>query len=185
MVDVRGTLYQRPSTGGHLSDPDTLDAAVKDATDFINQSKRPVILAGVEIHRFGYRNKLIRLIEEKRIPVVTTLLGKSVIPESHPLYLGIYEGAMGHEEVRRFVEDSDCVIILGAFMTDVNLGIYTANLDRARSIYATSEKITVRYHSYEEVMFDDFIDGISSSKLRKRRKPNFGVGTSRPETVRF
>ena len=94
------------------------------------------------------------------------------MPESHPLYLGIYEGAMGRQEVRQFVEDSDCVIILGAFMTDMNLGIYTANLDRARSIYATSEKITVRYHNYEEVMFDDFIDGINSPKLRKRRKPN-------------
>ena len=174
MVDVRGTLYQRPSTGGHLSEPETLDAAVEDAIDFINQSKRPVILAGVELHRFGYQNKLLRLVEEKRIPVVATLLGKSVMPESHPLYLGIYEGAMGRKEVREFVEDSDCVIILGAFMTDVNLGIYTANLDRARSIYATSEKITVRYHNYEEVMFDDFIDGINASKLRRRRKPNLG-----------
>ena len=172
MVDVRGTLYQGLSTGKHISDPDVLDAAVEDACDFINKSKKPVILAGVELHRFGYQDKLIRLAEEKRIPVVATLLGKSVIPESHPLYLGIYEGAMGKEEVRKFVEDSDCVIILGAFMTDVNLGIYTANLDRARSIYATSEKITVRYHTYEDVMFDDFIDGINSTKLRKQRKPN-------------
>ena len=95
MVDVRGTLYQRPSTGGHLSEPETLDAAVEDAIDFINRSKRPVILAGVELHRFGYQNKLLRLIEEKRIPVVATLLGKSVMPESHPLYLGIYEGSNG------------------------------------------------------------------------------------------
>ena len=172
MVDVRGTLHQRPSTGGHLSEPDILDAAVEDAIDFINHSKRPVILAGVELHRFGYQNKLLRLVEEKRIPVVATLLGKSVMPEAHPLYLGIYEGAMGKNEVREFVEDSDCVIILGAFMTDVNLGIYTANLDSARSIYATSEKIAVRYHSYEDVMFDDFIDGINSPKLRRRRKPN-------------
>ena len=174
MVDVRGTLYQGPSTGGHVSDQETLEAAVDDACNFINKSKKPIILAGVELHRFGYQDKLIRLVEEKRIPVVATLLGKSVIPESHPLYLGIYEGAMGRKEVREFVEDSDCVIILGAFMTDVNLGIYTANLDRARSIYATSEKIAVRYHTYEDVMFDDFIDGISSSKLRKRRKPNLG-----------
>ncbi len=171
-VDVRGTLYQGLSTGKHISDPDVLDAAVEDACNFINKSKKPVILAGVELHRFGYQDKLIRLAEEKRIPVVATLLGKSVIPESHPLYLGIYEGAMGKKEVREFVEDSDCVIILGAFMTDVNLGIYTANLDRGRSIYATSEKITVRYHTYEDVMFDDFIDGINSAKLRKRRKPN-------------
>lgn len=171
-VDVRGTLYQGLSTGTHISDRDVLDAAVEEACNFINKSKKPVILAGVELHRFGYQDKLIRLAEEKRIPVVATLLGKSVIPESHPLYLGIYEGAMGKKEVREFVEDSDCVIILGAFMTDVNLGIYTANLDRARSIYATSEKITVRYHTYEDVMFDDFIDSINSAKLRKRRKPN-------------
>ena len=174
MVDVRGTLYRRPSTCGRVSDPETLNAAVDDAIKLINQSKNPVILAGVELHRFGYQNKLLKLVEEKRIPVVATLLGKSVIPESHPLYLGIYEGAMGREEIREFVEDSDCVIILGAFMTDVNLGIYTANLDRARSIYATSEKISVRYHSYETVMFDDFIDGLNSPQLRRRKKPNLG-----------
>ena len=181
MVDVRGTLYQGTSTRKHISDPDVLDAAVEDACDFINKSKKPIILAGVELHRFGYQDKLIRLAEGKRIPVVATLLGKSVIPESHPLYLGIYEGAMGKQEVRAFVEDSDCVIILGAFMTDVNLGIYTANLDRARSIYATSEKLTVRYHTYEDVMFDDFIDGINSAKLRKRRKPNLNRTFRNPE----
>ena len=185
MVDVRGTLYQSTSTDEHRSDPDVLDAAVKEACDFINKSKKPVILAGVELHRFGYQDKLIQLAEEKRIPVVATLLGKSVIPESHPLYLGIYEGAMGREEVRKFVEDSDCVIILGAFMTDVNLGIYTANLDRARSIYATSEKITVRYHTYEDVMFDDFIDGMNATKLRKRRKPKleWSLRDAKPFTV--
>lgn len=183
MVDVRGTLYRRPSTGGRVSDPETLNAAVEDAVKFINQSKNPVILAGVELHRFGYQDKLLTLVEEKRIPVVATLLGKSVIPESHPLYLGIYEGAMGRNEIREFVEDSDCVIILGAFMTDVNLGIYTANLDRSRSIYATSEKINVRYHTYEDVMFDDFIDGLNCQKLRKRKKPN--LSWAFPDTEPF
>ncbi len=180
MVDVRGTLYKDSSNGEHISDPDTLNAAIDDALNFINQSKNPVVLAGVELHRFGFQDKLLNLVEEKRIPVVATLLGKSVIPESHPLYLGIYEGAMGREEIREYVEGSDCVIILGAFMTDVNLGIYTANLDRSRSIYATSEKINVRYHTYEEVMFEDFIDGLNSNKLRKRRKPNLDWAS--PET---
>lgn len=172
MVDVRGTSYKDSSNTEHISDQATLNAAIEDAHNFINQSKTPVILAGVELHRFGFQDKLLNLVEEKRIPVVATLLGKSVMPESHPLYLGIYEGAMGRSEVRDYVEKSDCVIILGAFMTDVNLGIYTANLDRSRSIYATSEKINVRYHSYEDVMFEDFIDGINSNKLRKRRKTN-------------
>ena len=64
---------------------------------------------------------------------------KSVVSEMHPLYLGVYEGAMGRADMRRYVEESDCVILLGAFMTDINLGIYTAKLDPNRCIYATSE----------------------------------------------
>ena len=39
---------------------------------------------------------------------------------------------MGREDVTRFVEESDCVLLLGAFMTDINMGIYTANLDPAQ-----------------------------------------------------
>ena len=87
------------------------------------------------------------------------MLGKSVIGEHHPFYLGVYEGAMGRDDVRQYVESSDCAILLGAFMTDINLGIYTARLDPARSISATSEKLSIRYHTYEEVRFKDFVRG--------------------------
>ena len=97
------------------------------------------------------------------------MLGKSVIGENHPFYLGIYEGAMGREEVRQYVESSDCVILLGAFMTDINLGIYTARLDPARSISATSEKLSIRYHTYEEVRFKDFMRGLLGLRLRRAR----------------
>ena len=80
--------------------------------------------------------------------MVSTILGKSVVSERHPLFVGMYEGAMGREEVTQFVESSDCVILLGAFMTDINLGIYTANLDPARCIDATSEALRISHHHY-------------------------------------
>jgi len=122
----------------------------------------------VEVHRFGLQEWLLRLVEKTGIPVAATMLGKSVIGEQHPLYLGVYEGAMGREDVRRYVESSDCVILLGAFMTDINLGIYTARLDPVRSIYATSEKLSIRYHTYEEVRFKDFLTGLLGLGLRRR-----------------
>lgn len=167
-VSTQGTRYQRPSIGENQSDPEMLDAALVDAIAFINQSESPIILAGAELHRFGCQSKLFSLAEEKQIPVVTTLLGKSVMPEAHPLYLGIYGGAMSRDEVTMLVETSDCVIILGAFMTDVNLGIYTAKLERSRCIYATSDRIAVRYSTYEDVTFEDFIDNLCSPQLRER-----------------
>src|SRR5262249_13752015 len=101
--------------------------------------------------------------------VAATVLGKSVIGEQHPFYLGIYEGAMGRDDVRQYVESSDCVIMLGAFMTDINLGVYTARLDPARSISATSEKLSIRYHTYEDVRFKDFMRGLKRLPLRRRR----------------
>ena len=135
----------------------------------INQARQPVILADVEVHRFGLQDQLLKLAHKTNIPVAATVLGKSVIGEHHPFYLGVYEGAMGRDDVRRYVESSDCVILLGAFMTDINLGIYTAHLDPARSIYATSEKLSIRYHSYEDVRFKDFLSGLLRARLRRRK----------------
>jgi indolepyruvate decarboxylase len=75
---------------------------------------------------------------------------------------------MGRDDVRRYVESSDCLLMLGAFMTDTNLGVFTARLDPGRSIYATSEKLSVRYHTYEDVRFKDFVRGLLRAKLRRR-----------------
>ncbi len=168
MVNTPGAVNQRPSTGGHHSDPKTLDAALTDAVAFINQAENSVILAGAEIHRFGYQDKLLRLAEKKQFPVATTLLGKSVIQEAHPLYLGIYGGATARDEVTMLVESADCVLVCGAFMTDVNFGTYKSNLERSRCVYATSDRISVGYSTYEDVTLEDFMDGLHTSKLHKR-----------------
>jgi indolepyruvate decarboxylase len=76
---------------------------------------------------------------------------------------------MGREDVRQYVESSDCVILLGFFMTDINLGVFTARLDPSRCIRATSEKMSIRYHNYENVRFKDFVRGLLRLPLRRRR----------------
>ena len=74
-----------------------------------------MILADVEIHRFGLQDALLELAEGLGIPIATTILGKSVVPESHPLFVGVYEGTMSREEVTRFVESADCLLMLGCW----------------------------------------------------------------------
>ncbi len=150
-------LYQR--------DARALGEAVAEASAMLRAARRPVILAGVEIHRFGLQDALLKLVERTGFPVAATLLGKSVISERHPRYLGVYEGAMGREEVRRAVEGADCVLILGAFMTDINLGIYTASLDVARTINATSERLAIKRHQFEHVPLGEFILALSKTQL--------------------
>lgn len=168
MVARLGIKHHSPAQLHETSDPAALAEAIGEAVAMINAARQPVILADVEVHRFGLQELLLELIEKANIPFASTILGKSVMSEQHPLCLGVYEGAMGRDDVRVYVESSDCVIMLGTFMTDINLGIYTARLDPARSISATSEKLSIRYHSFEDVRFKDFMRGLIAADLRRR-----------------
>jgi indolepyruvate decarboxylase len=168
MVDVVPRWASARPVEREISDRDALREALAESVAWINSSRQPVILADVEIHRYGLSHILQQFVDRTGIPVAATLLGKSVIGEKHPRYLGIYEGAMGRPEVERFVEGSDCLLMLGTLLTDVNLGIYTAHLDRSRSIEATSEKIQVRHHQYPGVLLADFLRGLLRARIRKR-----------------
>ncbi len=148
-----------------VSNKQALREAVAEAAEIINASQKPVIIAGVEMHRFGLGDEVVKLAEKHQIPMCATLLGKSVVSERHPLYLGIYEGAMCREPVRKFVEDSDCIILLGTFMTDIDLGIYTAKLDIAKSIYVTSDLLQIRHHHFNDVLLADFVKGLLKADL--------------------
>ncbi len=165
MVFREGKQLHKHNFSGLASDADALEEALTEAAEIIKTAEKPVILAGLEIHRFGIQGELLRLAEKTKIPVATTILAKSVIPDNLPFSLGVYEGATGLAEVKEFVEASDCLIFLGTFLTDLNLGIYTAKIDPTQSIYATSEKLTIRHHRYEDILFTDFVRGLTETDL--------------------
>jgi indolepyruvate decarboxylase len=144
--------------------------AIKETRQLIQSAKRPVILAGVEMHRFRLQDQLLRLSESAGIPIATTMLGKSVISERHPMFVGLYEGALGDQAVTEYVEQSDLILLLGAFLSDINLGIYTANLDPARCVYATSEELRISHHHYHDVGLQEFLEGLIESDVPKKHR---------------
>jgi indolepyruvate decarboxylase len=189
MVNVKPVGPHRPLAKLPPSDPDALREAVEESAGMLTSARRPMILADVEIHRFGLQDELLALAESTGIPIATTILGKSVISESHPLFAGVYEGAMGHDEVREAVEGADCLLMLGCFLTDINLGIFTAKLEPSRCIDATSEDLRIRHHHYSDVRLDDFIRALTARNLTvahtpvpKRPAQPGGPWAARPDT---
>ncbi|MBA61979.1 MAG: preprotein translocase subunit Tim44 [Planctomycetaceae bacterium] len=157
MVNLAPQTTQRHTFPPVTTDERALQESCNEITALLNRARNPAIVAGVEIHRFGLQDDLIHFAEKNNIPIASTLLGKSVVRENHPLYVGLYEGAIGREEVTEYIESSDCILMLGAFMTDLNLGIYTANLDARKCVYATSETLKIHHHHYENVPLDELI----------------------------
>jgi TPP-dependent 2-oxoacid decarboxylase len=88
------------------SDPDALAEALDEVMGLLLTAGRPVILGGVELHRYGLMAEFRRLVETSRVPVATTLLGKTVISEHHLQAIGVYEGGISRREVRDIVDQA-------------------------------------------------------------------------------
>jgi glyoxylate carboligase len=107
------------------SDPEALHEALDEVMGLLSSASRAVILGGAELHRYGLMQDFYRLVEASALPVATTLLGKTVISENHPQAIGVYEGGTSRKEIRDIVENSDVLLCLGAWVSDINFGLQT------------------------------------------------------------
>ena len=151
-----------------IIDQQALSEAVEEAVGLLEQSQLPVILAGVELHRYGLAAQLSSLLEQTGYPFATTLLGKSILSEMHPQFIGSYAGTLSQEYVRQRVETADCILCLGAFMSDINLGGFTAQLPETKLINANSDKVKIKHHFYHPVSLPTFMAGLTS-KLQPKK----------------
>ena len=161
------------------TDVETLAEAVAETLDLLSHAKAPVILAGVEVHRFGLNTEVLALAEQLGAPICTTMLGKSAISESHPHCIGTYNGEVGNPYIRNLVEESDCLLMLGAFMTDINLGLFTAHLKPSCTIDATSEHLVIKRHEYPHVQLKDYLMALTHHESLPKHDSSFMVPISR------
>lgn len=168
-----------------MSDEENLQAAIEDAVQMINGAKQPVIIADVELHRHNLSDLAVGIAKKFNIPIAATLLSKSVISEQNPLYVGVYSGALSEPETQEIVEKSDCVIMLGAFLTDVFLGLNTANLTRKKTILANTEKTLIGLRRYENVLFKDFLEKLLYSDISRRMDFRNPYSTQTPPPLEY
>lgn len=91
--------------------------AVAEAARLINEAERPYILAGHGVQIAGAEKQLIAFAEKGGIPVACTLHGLSVIPASHPLYVGML-GMHGHYGPNVLTNAADVIIAVGMRFDD-------------------------------------------------------------------
>ncbi|KKL83717.1 hypothetical protein LCGC14_1971930, partial [marine sediment metagenome] len=92
-------------------------AEVAKAAELIAEAKRPVILSGHGIIISQAYDEIRELAEKGNIPVITTLLGISGFPGTHPLYLGM-PGMHGMYWNNIAIHESDLLIAAGMRFDD-------------------------------------------------------------------
>lgn len=94
---------------------------IGEAVRLLEKAERPVILAGGGVVISRSSGALTSLAERMQIPVVTTLMGKGAIAETHPLSLGML-GMHGTPQANLAVSDADVILALGTRFSDRSTG---------------------------------------------------------------
>ena len=102
-LPIKPSVSRRPS-----ADP----KAVRAAVEALENAKSPVLVIGAGANRTMTGRMLLQFIEKTGIPFLTTQLGKGVIDERHPKFLGCAALSAG-DFVHRAVEASDCIVNVG------------------------------------------------------------------------
>ena len=147
----------------------SLDAALDATLEHLWKAERPVIWAGVEVQRFGLQDLLEELVAETGFPFATDLLGKSVLSEDAPGFVGVYDGASANPKTRRLVETADWLLGLGNLVTD-------DFLDLVKKSYGTmslawNNSVRVGTDVWDCVPLRDFMQQL----LRRLRERKYGA----------
>src|SRR6266852_4817343 len=92
--------------------PQPSAAAIARAAQLIAEAERPLIMSGHGIILSEAYDELRAFAEKAHIPVITTLLGLSAFPETHPLALGM-PGMHGPAHVNRAIGTADLIVGVG------------------------------------------------------------------------
>ncbi|MGH7950186.1 MAG: thiamine pyrophosphate-dependent enzyme [Candidatus Binataceae bacterium] len=159
-----GNLHFKPS------DARKVEEAATETARMFNQSRKPVGIAGIEIHRYKASRELVELAEKMGAPVLTTVLGKGAFPMDHPLHMGVHIGPISPRPIVARMDAADFVLNLGCLKTDMNFGNRPAHIIQDRTVWAVDRKVDVKYHTYTDIAVRDFVRALLKQELRRHQE---------------
>jgi len=128
LVEIPAEHYiYRHDTALELPDPQPAPAATKreqveQARQWVEASRRPLLYLGLGVVQASA--DLVALAERLNAPVATTISGKGVFNETHPLWLWCGFGAAAPSFVRKIAASCDLTLAIGCRFSEVGTGSY-------------------------------------------------------------
>lgn len=106
------------------ADETLAEQAVAAVEDALRSAKRPVIMIGHGVDSKESQAALVRFAEKYQIPMITSVLAKSVLPYDHPLNFGCIGGAYGHRYANMIANaKSDLLLCFGISLCTRQIGV--------------------------------------------------------------
>lgn len=160
---LEGLLYQLPS------EPNTLSESVEAVAQLIESRSKPTMLAGSGLRSAGAEESFLTLAEALGCAVAVMPAAKSLFPEDHPQYVGVYWGNVSTKKADAIMQWSDLTICAGCVFTDYSTAGWTSPQPAAHRLEANFDEVKFSDHYYGQIKLVDFLDALAR-KVRKNDK---------------
>ncbi len=140
-----------------VSDKDTLDTVVPLILDKLSSAKTAVAMVGALIGRYELQSSMQEFIEKSGLPFTSMFMAKGTLSETHPNFIGVYNGRILDKDVQGIVEGSDLVISFGTILSDINTGAFTVNIDPQKEIKIHPDRVCLGHAVYHNVLLEDVL----------------------------
>ena len=137
-----GLAARGQSGNGGAPTSASLEESVREAARLIGEASRPLLMIGHGVILGNAYDEVRALAEKTGIPVITTLLGISAFPESHPLHLGM-PGMHGEVHVNRAIQHADLIVGIGLRFDDRVTGNTAAFAPRAKIVHVELDRAEI------------------------------------------
>ena len=146
---------------GRGVDAEALEACAAEVMARLVAARRPVMMVGVEVRRFGLESRVAALARALGIPVVTSLLGRGLLAGADVPLAGTYLGLAGDPAIAALVEESDALFLLGEIVSDTTFGVSGRRVDLRRAIQALDNEVAISHHTYFDIPLADLVDALA------------------------
>jgi len=123
---------------------------IKQAARLVAAAQRPVLYVGGGVIRASASAELERLVTLTGIPVVTTLMARGALPDSHPQHLGM-PGMHGTVAAVAALQRADLLVSLGARFDDRVTGRLDSFAPGAKVIHADIDPAEISKNRHADV----------------------------------
>lgn len=154
-------------------DATAVAACADDILAGLKNASSPIILAGVEVRRFGLEAKLATLASSLNIPIATTFMGQGLFADGDTPLVGPYMGLAGNPEITELVENADNQLLLGVILSDTNFGVSARSIDLRHATLASDRRVQIGHRGYNNIPLAALIDALTerASQHNSRNMP--------------
>ncbi|KAE9987344.1 hypothetical protein EG328_003068 [Venturia inaequalis] len=166
---VSKSLLDKPIDLSIHVDEKAQNAAITAILDALSAAQSPSLLVDSLAHKHGARQETRALAKKLQIPTYTSGMGKGILDETEPYFVGMYSGSsISDKWIVAAMESSDCTITIGSVNADTNTGFFARKFNENIEINPTN--VVVKGKKFEGTFIKPLIaaltERLSSIKVK-------------------